>query len=112
MTFALTLIASISCTLLIVYIVYKIKQPAAKTDISTIGRVVTDASLPRDTTIKGKANDCYNDDENYEFPEDFNSETTTVRYQRTPSTKLQSNPAYGMERYDENADQPVYENLK
>ena len=88
---------------------YKIKQPAAKTDVSTIGRVVTDASLPRDATIKGKANSCYNDDENYEYSEDFNSET---RYQRTPSTKLQSNPAYAMERFDENADQPVYENLK
>ena len=85
------------------------KQPAAKTDISTISRVVTDASLPRDTTIKGKANSCYTDDENYKYPEDFNSET---RYQRTPSTKLQSNLAYAMERFDENADQPVYENLK
>ena len=91
---------------------YKIKQPAAKTEISTIGRVVTDASLPRDTTIKGKTNGCYTDDENYEFPEDFNSEITTVRYQRTPCTKLQSNPAYDMEGFDANADQPVYENLK
>ena len=105
-TFALTLVISISCTLLIVYILYKIKQPAAKHEISTIGRVVTDASLPRDSTIKGKPTIC--SDENYEYPENFDSAPNTERYQRTLSTKFQPNPAYSMESVD---NQAVYENI-
>ena len=86
---------------------YKIKHSGGKRETSTIGRAVHVAALPRDSTIKGNPTSC--SDENYEYPEDFDSAPHTERYQRTPSTKFQPNPAYSMENAD---DQPVYENLQ
>ena len=56
-TFATTLINLF--TLLIVYIVYKIKQSTTNNELSPISAVVTTASLPRgDSTIKATAITC------------------------------------------------------
>ena len=108
-TFTITLIISILFTLLIVYIVYKIKQPTANNIPSSVNAVITAASLPReDSTIKGTAcNDVY------EYPENYKSSNDTTRYQKTPSAAtLQPNPAYSMEAFDKNDSTPVYENVK
>ena len=100
-------------TLLIVFIVYKIiksKQSTVRNEISATGPIVTDTSLPRDSTIKGSTSRC--DDENYEYPEDFNSGKDNVRYQSNPGASLQMNPAYGMQKFDGSNNAPVYENVK
>ena len=108
-TFVITLVISILFTLLIVYVVYKIKQSTANNKPSPVSAVVTAASLPReDSTIK--ATTC-NDD--YEYPENFKSRDDTTRYQKYPSgATLQPNPAYSMEVFDKNDSTPVYESLK
>ena len=107
-TFATTLIITILFTLLIVYIVYKIKQSTTNDKPSPISAVVTTASLPRgDSTIKATCND------DYEYPENYNSrDDTTTRYQKNPSATLQPNPAYSMEPFDKSDNTPVYENFK
>ena len=109
-TFAATLIISILFTLLIVYIVYKIKQSTTNDKPSPISAVVTTASLPRgDSTIKAITTTC-NDD--YEYPENYESrDDTTTRYQRNPSAPLQPNPAYTMEPFDKSDNAPIYENF-
>ena len=108
-TFVATLIISILFTLLIVYIVYKIRQSTSNNKPSPVRAVIPTASLPRgDSTIKATTTTC-NDD--YEYPENSRDDLTT-RYQRNPSAPLQPNPAYSMEPFDKNDNTPVYENLK
>ena len=114
-TFSTTLIITILFTLLIVYIVYKIKQSTTNdkpSPRSPVSAVVTTASLPRgDSTIKATTTAC-NDD--YEYPENYKSrDDTTTRYQKNPSAAvLQPNPAYSMEPFDKSDNTPVYENFK
>ena len=110
-TFAITLVISILFTLLIVYIVYKIKESTANNKPSSVGAIVTAmASLPTDSTIKSIAT-IPNDD--YEYPEDSKSANYMTRYQKNPSAAtMQSNPAYSLETIDKNDSTPVYENLK
>lgn len=98
-TFVATLIISILLTLLIVYIVYKIRQSTSNNKPSPVSAVISVASLPRgDSTIKATPTSC-NDD--YEYPENYKSrDDPTTRYQRNPSAPLQPNPAYSMEPFD------------
>ena len=110
-TFVATLIISILFTLLIVYIVYKIRQSSSNNKPSPVRAVIPTASLPRgDSTIKATTTAC-NDD--YEYPENYKSrDDPTARYQQNPTATLQPNPAYSMEPFDKNDNTPVYENLK
>ena len=91
------------------YKIIKSKKSTARNEVSATGPIVTDTSLPRDSTIKGTTSEC--NDENYEYPENFNSEKDNVRYQRNPGASLQMNPAYSVEKFDGSNNAPVYENL-
>lgn len=88
-TFVITLIISVTLTLLIVKIAYKIKQSSAKNKESPI-KAVNHIPLPMDhSTIKGttsdyKANDQHRDHTNLHVP-------------------LMMNPAYHLEHSDGNA---------
>ena len=88
----------------------KTKQSTAKNDITATSPIVTDASHPKDSTIKGNTSGY--DDENYEYPEDFNAGKDNVRYQSNPHESLQMNPYYNVQKFDGNNDAPVYEDLK
>ena len=107
-TFVVTLIVSVALTLLIVYIVYKIKKSAAKKEVSAIGAVMSAASMPKESTIKVPASSC--NDENYEFPDNFVPPKNKARYASNPLTPMQANPSYGIVQHNETS--PVYENLK
>ena len=78
--------------LVIVYIVYKMKKKSVTDDtrMAFSSRLVTD----RVSTIKVHQSRC--DDENYEFPDNMEQAEGATRYQRSPSTTLQPNPAYGI----------------
>ena len=99
-TFVITLLLSVSITLLIVYIVYKIKKPTAKNVPSSVSAIAAGAPVPEMSTIKGAASSTYED---YEYPEN------NTRYQSDPSAVLQPNPAYSMEGFDK---EEIYENIK
>ena len=108
-TFTVTLIISISCTLLIGYIVYRIKQPAIVNETIANNTIATAATIPKDTTNKVKTASCNNG--NYEYPENYSPGMGIVRYQDSPVTRMQANPAYSMESFDRSAKPSVYENL-
>ena len=101
-TFVITLIISISATLLIVYIVYKIKQPTAKNVPSSVSAIVAGTPVSNMSTIKGATSGTNAD---YEYPEN------NTRYQSNPSAVLQPNPAYSMEGFDKDENTQIYENL-
>jgi len=106
-TFVVTLIISVTSTLFIVYIVYKVKKTAAKKEIA-IGTAMTAVSMPKESTIKVPASSC--NDENYEFPDNFVPPKNKARYASNPLTPMQPNPSYGIVQHNET--NPVYENLK
>ena len=109
-TFTLTLLFSISCTLLMGYIAYKMKLTTAKNETKQNNAIVTDTTIPKDFTTKIKTSNCNNGV--YEYPENSSPAMGIVRYQDTPVTRMQANPAYSMESFDRSAKSSVYENVK
>ena len=96
-TFAVTLIISVLFTLVIVYIVCKIKRKPAKDD----SRVTFSSMLmtAKDSTIKANEGCDYED---YEFPEDLKEANSTRRYQSNPVAVMQQNPVNDTEAiYDD-----------
>ena len=88
-TFVLTLITFVPFTLIIVYIVYRIRKKKTTNEarVAITGSLMTE----RDTTIKSTC-----DDENYGFPENMKGAKNESRYQRNPIASIQPNPAYGL----------------
>ena len=93
-----------------VYIAYKINLPTAKNETKGNSTIVIDTTIPKVSTTKRKTSKCNNGD--YEYPENCNPAMGIVRYQDTPVTRMQANPAYSMESFDRSAKSSVYENVK
>ena len=96
----MTLLTFVPCTLIIVYIVYRIRKKKTTNE----ARVAFTRTLmtERDSTIKSTC-----DDENYEFPENMQGAKNESRYQRNPIASIQPNPAYGLAQNTET----IYENV-
>ena len=90
-TFALTLIIFVPCTLLIVYIVYRIglRKAANEARVAFTGTIMAE----QDSTTKYTGND-----ENYENLQD---KLNASRYQHNPLANMQPNPAYHYQDNDE-----------
>ena len=96
-TFAVTLITSVLFTLVMVYMVCKIKRKPAKDDkrVTFSGMLMT----AKDSTIKANESCDYED---YEFPEDLKEANSTSRYQSKPVAVMQQNPVNDTEAiYDD-----------
>ena len=102
-TFVVTLALSVLVTLVIVYIVYKMKKKPATDE----ARMAFNSTLMTDraSTIKVPQSSC--DDENYEFPDNMEQTESATRYQKSPSTTMQPNPAYGVTQSTD----VIYENV-
>ena len=102
-TFVVTLVLSVLIMLVIVYIVYKIKKKPATDE----ARVAFSSTLMtgRASTIKVSQSSC--DDENYEFPDNMEQTESATRYQKSPTTTMQANPAYEIPQSTE----VIYENV-
>ena len=99
-TFVVTLVLSVFITLVIVYIVYKMKKKPAKDE----ARVAFSSTLMtnRASTIKVSQSSC--DDENYKLTDNMEQAESETRYQKSPTTTMQANPTYGVP-------QSTYENV-
>ena len=93
-----------------VYIAYKIKLLTAKNENKASNKNITDTTIPKVSITKRKTSKCNNGD--YEYPENYSPAMGIVRYQDTPVTRMQANPAYSMESFDRSAKPSVYENVK
>ena len=95
-TFVVTLLLSVAFTLLVVYIVYKIRtrkeQAASEDEVPTSAKPIVTAK----------------DSDVYEFPENVQS----PRYQGDPLATIQPNPSYDMHYFGTKNDKPVYANVK
>ena len=108
-TFVVTVLITVAATLLIVYIVYKLKKRSTRSEVSVVNtRAIATASSKKATIT---SNTSSYDNENYEFPENFQQPKVTSRYQSNPITTLQVNPAYGVTKASKNSEK-IYENLK
>ena len=108
-TFVVTVLITVAVTLLIVCVVYKIKKKGVRSEVSVVntGAIATASSKKAAlTSTTGSF-----DNENYEFPENFQQPKVTSRYQSNPITTLQVNPAYGVTQASKNSEK-IYENLK
>ena len=102
-TFVVTLVVSVFITLVIVYVVYKMKKKPVTDNakVALSNTLTTDG----DSIIKEPKSTC--DDENYEFPDNLPA-TSANRYQSNPmNTSMQANPAYGMPQSSDE----IYENI-
>lgn len=82
------------------------KLPNAKNETKQNNAIVTDTTIPKDFTTKSNCNNGV-----YEYPENSSPAMGIVRYQDTPVTRMQANPAYSMESFDRSAKSSVYENV-
>ena len=107
-TFVVTVLITVAVTLLIVFIIYKIKGKGTRSEVSTANTGATATASPKKATITSMTGSF--DNENYEFPENFQQAKVTARYQSNPITTLQVNPAYGLTQASKNSEK-IYENL-
>jgi len=111
LTFIVTLLVTITLTLLIVCIVYKIKQlksSSVKNQGKLLSVINPSVKEPTDSTVEVKS--CDNDEYNnlYEFPDGFQQPTNSTRYQHTPTaTALLVNPSYETQPADDDLYQKV-----
>jgi len=91
-----TSILSVAITLLVVYMVYKVKT--RKENKASEERVPSSAK----PVLSAKDSDVY------EFPENIQS----PRYQSDPLATIQPNPSYDVHYFGGQSDKPIYANIK
>ena len=95
-TFVVTSILSVAITLMVAYMVYKIKTRKENKD--SVEEVPTSAK----PIVSAKGGDVY------EYPENLDS----TRYQGDPLATIQPNPSYDVHYFGASKDKPVYANIK
>ena len=107
-TFVVTVLITVALTLLIVFVVYKMKKKDTTSEVSTVNTAAITAASSKKATVTSITSSF--DSENYEFPENFQQAEVTTRYQSNPIATLQVNPAYGLTQASKNSEK-IYENL-